>query len=152
MKTSKKVLAVASAGGHWIQLLRLQPAWLDCDVAFLSTDPSVESMIDGPARFYAVTEASRWEKLKLLKSAAQVALVLLRERPDVVITTGAAAGYFAILFGRILKCRTIWIDSIANAEEISLSGKKAAKYAHVFLTQWPDLKRSDRPDYWGSVL
>jgi UDP-N-acetylglucosamine:LPS N-acetylglucosamine transferase len=145
-------LAVASAGGHWIQLLRLQPAWLDCDVAFLSTDPSVESMIDGPARFYAATEASRWEKLKLLKSAAQVALVLLRERPDVVITTGAAAGYFAILFGRLLGSRTIWIDSIANAEEISLSGKKAAKFAHVFLTQWPDLKRSDRPDYWGSVL
>lgn len=109
-------------------------------------------MLEGSARFYVVTEANRWEKLKLVKSAAQVALVVLRERPDVVVTTGAAAGYFAVMFGRLLGSKTIWIDSIANADEVSLSGKKAAKFAHVFLTQWPDLERDGRPDYWGSVL
>lgn len=149
-------MAAASAGGHWIQLLRLQPAWEGCEVIFLSTEPSLQSDVvvqsSTEARFYAVTEASRWNKLKLIKSAIQVAFVIVRERPDVVITTGAAVGYFAILFGKIFGSRTVWVDSIANAEELSLSGQKAARFADVFLTQWPELESPEGPHYWGSVL
>ena len=82
----------------------------------------------------------------------QVALVVFRERPDVVVTTGAAVGYFAIVFGRLAGSRTIWIDSIANADEMSLSGQKASRFAQVVLTQWPELEKPDGPKYWGSVL
>ena len=49
-----------------------------------------------PARFYTVADANRWEKVKLARSAVKIAWVLLRERPDVVISTGAAPGYLAI--------------------------------------------------------
>ena len=42
--------------------------------------------------------------------------LLLRHRPDVIVTTGAAPGYFALRFGKLLGARTIWIDSMANAE------------------------------------
>ena len=46
----------------------------------------------------------------------------MRLRPDVVITTGAAPGYFAVRIGKLLGARVVWVDSIANAEELSLSG------------------------------
>ena len=65
--------------------------------------------------------------------------VLLRVRPDVVISTGAAPGYFALRFGGLLGARTLWLDSIANAEELSLSGTKASRFADLTLTQWPEL-------------
>lgn len=146
------VLAAASAGGHWTQLLRLRPAWEGCDVAYVTTDPSLADAVISGSRFYSVAEASRWEKAKLVKSAIQVAGILIRERPDVIITTGAAVGYFAILFGRLLGCRTLWIDSIANAEEVSLSGQKAGRIADLFLTQWPELEKDGGPTFKGSVL
>ena len=152
MKPKIKVLAAASAGGHWTQLLRLRPAWEGCDVAYVTTDPSLADAVVSGSRFYSVAEASRWEKVKLVKSAVQVAGILLRERPDVIVTTGAAVGYFAILFGRLIGSRTMWIDSIANAEEVSLSGQKAGKIANCFLTQWPELAKDDGPTFKGSVL
>ena len=42
-------------------------------------------------------------------------------------------------FGSLLGIRTLWLDSIANADELSLSGVKASKFATLALTQWPEL-------------
>jgi hypothetical protein len=78
--------------------------------------------------------------------------VMLRVRPDAVITTGAAPGYFAIRLGRLFGARTVWIDSIANAEEMSLSGQKVRHHADLWLTQWEHLATPDGPQYLGSVL
>ena len=138
MRERKRVLAVASSGGHWVQLRRLRPAFEGCDLAYLTTDPGHRDEV-APARFYTARDASRWNKLGLLLSAAKIFWVVLRERPDVIISTGAAPGYFAIRFGKLLGARTMWIDSIANVEELSLSGRMASKHAGVCLTQWPHL-------------
>ena len=92
-----------------------------------------------PDRFVLVPDASRWNKLRLVWCALRVALALVRVRPDVVISTGAAPGYFAILLARFVGARGVWIDSIANAEELSMSGAKASRIATLTLTQWPDL-------------
>ena len=147
----KKVLAIASRGGHWIQLLRLRPAFSDCDVMVVTTDPAYKTMVDG-AKFCVVTEATRFQKLKILKMAAQMFWVIIRFRPNVVVTTGAAPGYIAIRLGKWFGAKTLWIDSIANAEELSLSGRLASKYADTTLTQWEHLSGSDGIDYHGAVI
>jgi hypothetical protein len=46
----------------------------------------------------------------------------------------------------------MWLDSIANAEELSLSGRKVGKHADRWLTQWPHLVEEDGPEFHGSVL
>jgi hypothetical protein len=69
-----------------------------------------------------------------------------------VITTGAAPGYFAIRIGNLFGARTIWVDSIANGEELSLSGQKAGPHAALWLTQWAHLAKAEGPHYRGSVL
>lgn len=160
MARPKRVLAVASGGGHWVQLRRLTPAWAGCDVTYATTDPAFRAEVEadagaaGEARpgFYTVVEANRWQKLRLLHSLLQLTWILLRVRPHAVITTGAAPGYFAVRLGKLLGARTAWIDSIANAEELSLSGRKAARHADLWLTQWEDLARAQGPHYRGSVL
>jgi UDP-N-acetylglucosamine:LPS N-acetylglucosamine transferase len=77
---------------------------------------------------------------------------VLRARPDVIISTGAAPGILGIFFGRLIGAQTIWIDSIANAEELSLSGRIALRVAHKALTQWPHLAKAEGPEYHGSIL
>ncbi len=147
----KRILAVASGGGHWVQLLRLRPAFAGHDVAFVTVDACYRTEV-APHRFHTVTDATRWNKLKLLRMAVELLVVLLRERPDVVISTGAAPGYVALRLGRMLGARTVWIDSIANVEQLSLSGQRIGRHADLWLTQWPHLARPEGPSYLGAVL
>lgn len=146
----KRILAVASGGGHWVQLLRLRPAFEGHDLSFLTTNPGYMTEVNQPV--YIVTDANMWEKLKLIKMFFEVAWVLLKFRPDIVITTGAAPGYAAIMFGRLFGKKTIWLDSIANSEELSSSGLHARRWANVWLTQWEHLSSPEGPHFWGAVL
>ncbi|MFK7751193.1 MAG: UDP-N-acetylglucosamine--LPS N-acetylglucosamine transferase [Sedimentitalea sp.] len=160
MTQNVRVMATASAGGHWVQLMRLRPAWSGCDVTYVTTDPGLETPLrtesrktdDHIAGFYTVTEANRWNKLRLVRQLFQLLRIIYRTRPDVVITTGAAPGYFALRLGRLFGARTVWIDSIANAEELSLSGKQARAHADLWLTQWGHLSDPNGPKHLGSVI
>ncbi len=150
-----RVLAVASGGGHWIQLRRLRPAWKGMQVTYMTTAPgyAAEVAADGDgAGFIVVPDANRWQKLRLLRQLLAIAWAVLRLRPHAVVTTGAAPGYFALRFARLLGARTVWVDSMANAEELSLSGRKAGPHAELFLTQWPHLARPEGPHHAGAVL
>lgn len=145
-----RVLAVASGGGHWVQLLRLRPALEGAQVTWLTTEAEYAREVEGP--LYVVRDANLWNKTALPLMFLQVAWRMVLLRPDVVITTGAAPGFAAVVFGRLLGARTIWVDSIANSETLSTSGIKVGRWAHVWLTQWEHLARPDGPHYWGAVL
>ncbi|MCP4249426.1 MAG: UDP-N-acetylglucosamine--LPS N-acetylglucosamine transferase [bacterium] len=149
--TRRKILAVSSGGGHWTELLRLLPAFEGNETVFVIVHASYRELVPG-CRCHIVNDATRWSKLGLLVLALRIILVLLRERPDVVVSTGAAPGYFAVRFGKTLGARTIWLDSIANAEQLSLSGQRIGPYADLWLTQWPQLARAGGPQYAGAVL
>lgn len=146
----KKVLAVASGGGHWVQLLRLRPAYLHHEVTFMTTNAAYAKDVDAP--LVTVTDANIWDKLGLLRMFSEVFMHLLRIRPDIVITTGAAPGFAAVVLSRLFGAKTIWVDSIANSEELSNSGKQAGRFAHVWLTQWEHLAKPQGPQFWGGVL
>lgn len=159
-----RVMAIASAGGHLVQLRRLRRSFAGCAVTWVTTDPAFEADIRADAArdgdpapgFRAVPEGSRWNKIALLRQMFAVAVSVFTLRPHAIITTGAAPGYFAIRCGRLIGARTIWIDSIANAEKLSLSGREAGRHAHLFLTQWPHLAQDDPdakgPRFFGSVI
>lgn len=151
MAGRRKVLAVASSGGHWVQLLRVMSAFDGQEVVFLTVSESYRDEVPDQ-RVHIVNDASRWNRLGTVTQAFRVLFVLLRERPDIVISTGASVGFFAIAFGRLLGARTIWLDSIANADVMSLSGRIAKHFAQLWLTQWPELAGDGGPEYAGRVF
>jgi UDP-N-acetylglucosamine:LPS N-acetylglucosamine transferase len=148
---NEKVLAVSSSGGHWVQLRRVVPAFEGSEVVYVTVIDSYRSQVP-KNKFYTVHDATRWNKFGLLVLALNLAWIIVKERPGVVISTGAAPGYFAIVLGRFLGARTIWIDSMANIEDLSMSGARVGRYADLWLTQWPHLARSEGPHYGGGVL
>lgn len=158
--TRRRIVAVASGGGHWIQLLRLSPAWAGLDCAYVTTNAGLQSDLpsenEAGCRFYFVPDANRSRKLQLLRQMVAVAWIVVRERPTVVITTGASVGFFALVTAKWVGSRTVWLDSVANADELSLSGQRAGRFADLWLTQWPELARERTgeagPSYHGSVL
>jgi hypothetical protein len=147
-----RILALSSGGGHWVQLLRLRPAFANCDVVFATSKAGYRGDVGPGAQFRLIPDANRWNKLGLLRVLLAIVRLICCERPDVVISTGAAPGYFAIRVGNLFGARTIWVDSIANSEELSLSGLKAGPHAALWLTQWAHLASPDGPHYRGSVL
>lgn len=146
-----RVLAVASGGGHWVQLLRLRPAWEGCEVAYATVHPDSAAQVPG-ARFFSFRDASRKNKAGFAVVALQLFRAVTSFRPDVIVTTGSAPALLAIIFGRMIGARTLWVDSIANSEVMSSSGLRARKLAHQCLTQWPGLAADPVPEYWGAVL
>ncbi len=147
----RRVLAVASGGGHWVQLQRLRPAFADADVTWVTVSDDYRSDV-APAPLMTVPDATRWNRFGLLRLALRIAWIVLKVRPDVVVTTGAAPGFFACVIGRLLGCRTAWIDSMANVRELSMSGRAAGRWSDLWLTQWKRLSNDQGPQYRGAVL
>ena len=146
-----RILAVSSGGGHWVQLLRLMAAFTDYDIAYVTVNDAYRTQVSGH-RFYALNDATRWNKIGLITMAARLTAIVARERPHVVISTGAAPGYVALRLGHLIGARTIWLDSMANVERLSLSGEKIKGHADLWLTQWDHLATPGGPRYAGSVL
>lgn len=139
MNTKKKVMAVASIGGHWIQLLRVAKSLESkgFDMIYLSTHPKCATMV-GDNKFYQISDFSRWNFYKLFPAFFDDLKIILKESPDVIISTGAAPGLICLFVGKLLGKRTIWIDSIANVQHLSFSGRIASKFVSRIYTQWKD--------------
>ncbi|WP_289042492.1 UDP-N-acetylglucosamine--LPS N-acetylglucosamine transferase [uncultured Aliiroseovarius sp.] len=146
-----RILAVASAGGHWHQLGQICAGFDPADVTYVTTMDGLPQK-SGFARYALVQDCNKNAPVKALICTVQMAGVLMRTRPDVVITTGALPGVIAVVLGWMIRRRTIWVDSIANAEQASSSGKLAKRFATVWLSQWEDVARAEGGRYEGSLL
>lgn len=156
MSAKKKVLAIASPGGHWIQLNKIcNPLEAEFDVVYV-TPAAQYSSASSNRKIVSIVDAAADSKHKLIPLALQLLWIFIKERPTAIISTGAAPGAIAILLAKFLPIKTIWVDSIANVSVLSRSGRMVKKHADLIMTQWQPLseKNSDGKDviYKGSIL
>lgn len=144
------ILAIASGGGHFVQLRKILSQFESSEVIYYSTID--KPVFDKKNNYEKIPDCNLKSMLSLLHCFIILLYKILKLRPTVIITTGAAPGFLALLIGKLVGSNTIWIDSIANAEELSLAGSKAKWVADHWLTQWPELARPDGPKYLGSIL
>lgn len=148
---AKRIIAIASGGGHWQQLMLLRPAFAHHDVLYLTTLPGLPEQYNATPSAI-VPECSRTSKLSIAKTSLALMGRVAKKRPHVVISTGALPGVLALAIGRIFGATTIWVDSVANSEEMSLSGRLAGRFAHLWLTQWEEVAEAQSAEFWGRVL
>ncbi|MBQ8452296.1 MAG: oligosaccharide biosynthesis protein Alg14 [Prevotella sp.] len=139
----RKIFAAASIGGHWKQLLRItKPLEEQFEVVYASTHPKCSSMCGG-GKFYLLNDFNRKDAWRIVPGFFRLLHILWKEKPDAVLTTGAAPGLVCIMAGWMLRKKTIWVDSTANAVHLSASGRIASRFASRVYTQWPDLAQKD---------
>lgn len=144
-------MAVASIGGHWVQLLRIaRPMEEHYDMVYVSTHPKCATMVEGQ-KFYQTADFNRSNAWKLIPSFFKAVKTVWREKPDAIITTGAAPGLICMFAGWLLRRKTIWIDSIANVNHLSLSGRIAALFVSRVYTQCQHLA-TDKIHYAGDIF
>ncbi|MFW5835879.1 MAG: UDP-N-acetylglucosamine--LPS N-acetylglucosamine transferase [bacterium] len=131
--------------------MRLRPALAGYDVVYATVEESNRRDVPD-AEFHTFPDANKTTKIAVVRLAIAMRRLVRSVRPSVVITTGAAPGYFALRYGDRIGARTIWVDSIANAHQLSLSGRLVRDIADIWLTQWSDLEQQNGPYYVGSVL
>jgi len=152
-RNDMKICLVASAGGHMSQLLKLTDSWQGYEACCVTTTDFVQGKLQKYGKAYTVGECNRQSTIRVFKVLVRCICVILRERPDVVISTGAAAGCIMCFLGKLLGAKVIWIDSITNVERISLSGRMIRHIADLFLVQWPELaEQYSNVEYVGTVI
>lgn len=145
-------MVTCSSGGHWVQMRRILPAFEGMDIFYVSVEPMADPDL-GAVRYYQIANVTRKNPAAMIGILRDLARIIRAERPDVVVTTGAAPGLLGLAVAKLLtRSRTIWIDSIANTEKLSMSGRMARLVADAWLVQWEHLSRPGGPQYWGAVL
>jgi UDP-N-acetylglucosamine:LPS N-acetylglucosamine transferase len=148
-----RICLAASSGGHLSQLFKLAKSWQDHEIFFVVTAQTVAEQLQKYGNVYVVGESNRQHPLKVFIVLIRCLIIVLRKRPDVVISTGAAVGCITCFLVKLIGAKVVWIDSITNVEQISLSGRMVRYIADLFLVQWPHLAdHYKNVEYVGSVI
>lgn len=154
--TPIKICAGASAGGHMNQLLKLleyTDSWPQQPYLYLTTVDVLASKLAERGAVYVIGECNRYHPVLAIKTFIRCIRIAHKERPDVVITTGAMPMMLFCLVAKKFGARIVWVDSIANVEKYSMSGRFIRTFADLFLTQWAELAENDeKAEYVGALV
>lgn len=139
-----RLCLAASGGGHVRQLLDLESIWSKHDYFFVTEDTALGATLAERHRTHfvphvAVGQARLGAPWRMVRAGVsnffRSAAIIARERPDVVISTGAGAVFFAVAWARLRGARTVVIDSFARFDRPSLFARIAAPIAHDVVVQ-----------------
>jgi len=144
----KKILLVASHGGHLSELRALKKAWEGCDVRWASYPSPNSKEID-----YSVKHIGM-NPFKMLTSFFVFFKIIYTFRPDYVISTGSEIAIPAMFWAKLFSSKTLYIECSARVSSASLAGKLLYRWVDTFWVQWPHNTKSfgDKAEYHGGTL
>ena len=152
--TRKKICFTASCGGHMEQLMMLQPLMKEYE-SFIVTEKTKYQMDIHGFRVYQVPQTNRRELLflaKLLANFFKSLRILLREKPDILVSTGAMATVPICILGKKMGKKLIYIESFARVTSPNVTGKILYRYADQFYVQWESmLSVFPKAKYLGAI-
>lgn len=132
------VMLVASNGGHLAQLLTLQSWWQGRDRSWVCIDkPDSRSQLVGERTVWAHYPTTR-NVPNLLRNFGLAWKTLRRERPDVVVSTGAAVAYPFFVVARLMRIPTVYIEVYDRLDSRTMTGRLCRPFSTDFLVQWPE--------------
>ena len=135
---ARKVLLVGSSGGHLAQLMALRPWWSVRDRHWVMfRTPDAESLLAGEPTTWAFHPTTR-NLPNLARNLLLAARVLRRERPDVVVSTGAGVALPFFVLGRLTGVRTVYIEVYDRIETATLTGRLCRPWTDLFCVQWDE--------------
>ena len=141
MKKRKKICFICSGGGHFEQIKQLNEVRDRYDWFYVLTNTKITKELKD--KKYLITFLGRTSKVSYFVNIiiwfVEELFVFVKERPDVIITTGAADTVPMCLIARVFGRKIIFIETFARRTEPSKTGKFLYKYADVFIVQWKEL-------------
>lgn len=153
-KMKKKVCLISSSGGHLEQIKQLKEVYNKYDCFFVvSRTKATEAM---KQKHYIVSDLVRKNRimmfLRMIRMMFEQFGIFLKERPDVILTTGAAVAIPMCVIGKLFHKKVIYIESYARMSTPNKTGLLVYKFADLFIIQWKELKKYyPNAIYGGSI-
>jgi UDP-N-acetylglucosamine:LPS N-acetylglucosamine transferase len=139
--------------GQLLKLLEMSGSWSQAPSFYITTLEGLADRLAERGPVYVIGECNRRNPLSALRVLVRCVRTSIKERPDIVITTGSLPLAIFCFSAKVFGAKIVWIDSIANVERLSMSGRFVRCFADLFLTQWPELaSRYKNVEYRGAIV
>ena len=157
--SKKRVLFIASTGGHLNELLQLSPMFKELDYHLITEKTKSNMYLKDKYKnkvnylIYGTKHHMLTYPFKLLANCFISLYLYLKIHPDYIITTGVHTAGPMCMLGRLFGSRVIFIETFANKETKTLTGKLIYKFANLFVVQWNTmLKLYPKAVCWGWIF
>jgi UDP-N-acetylglucosamine:LPS N-acetylglucosamine transferase len=146
-----KICLAASGGGHLKEITFTEPFYEKYNHFFATfRRPNSLSLAEKEKVYFIVDPGINL--LKLIKNIFQSIKIFLREKPDVIISTGAGVAIPICYIGKLFGSKIIFIESFCRTEKPSLSGRLVYPISDLFIVQWEKLKEYCPKAIYGGPL
>ncbi|MBS4761786.1 UDP-N-acetylglucosamine--LPS N-acetylglucosamine transferase [Carnobacteriaceae bacterium zg-ZUI252] len=136
-----KICLVGSSGGHLTHLTLLRPYWENKDrfwVTFNKPDANAVLKDEKLYHCYYPTNRNIWNLIRNLFLAFKV---LRKEKPSVIISSGAAVAIPFFYVGKLLGIKTVFVEVFDRVDKATLTGKLVYPVSDLFFVQWEEMKK-----------
>lgn len=155
MKSKIKICFVSSSGGHWEELLCLKELAEKYE-SFFVTEQGGQVQDARIKNVYALPQINRHEKnfaIHFIRIFFEANKIIKKEKPDIVISTGALIAFPFCILVKLRGGRVIYIESFARVRNSSVTGKLVYRFSDLFLVQWKAmLKVYPKAKYVGGIF
>ena len=138
-RKNPKICIVSSCGGHLTEVRCLLPVFRQYEHFYVLNNKSIlpEDM-KGKTQFICHAERN----LKVLKNFLEAFIILRREKPTIILSTGAGPVVpFAVVGKWLYGCHIVFVETITRVDKPSLTGRIMYRIADDFFYQWASLAR-----------
>ena len=136
-----KVCLVGSSGGHLTHLYLLKPFWENEERFWVTFDKEdARSILENEKMYKCYFPTNRNVK-NLIKNTVLAFKILKKEKPDVIISTGAAAAVPFFYLGKLFGSKTVYIEVFDRIDQPTLTGKLVYPITDKFIVQWEEMKK-----------
>lgn len=143
-----KVCIPTSSGGHLTHMRMLMPV-LDkaADRFWVTFDKEdANTALEGERVYHCFFPTNRNVR-NTVRNTLLAARVLREERPDLIVSSGAAIAVPFFLVGKLMGAKTVYIEVFDRVDAPTLTGRLVRRFTDLFVVQWPEMTRV----YPGSV-
>ena len=147
-----KICLTCSPGGHLLQILQLEKVYSKYDHFFLTFKELTTEDLEKKEKVYFIKNPKR-SILDTFISFFQSLLIFLKEKPDIIISTGAGVTIPVCYLAKLFMKKIIYIESFSRVKFPSLAGKLGYFVSDLFIVQWkPLLKFYKNAKYGGTIF
>ena len=141
MKKDLKVCLVGSSGGHLTHLYMLKPFWENKNRFWVTFDKEDARSILKEEKMYPCYFPTNRSLKALIKNTKIAWKVLKKEKPDLIISSGAAVAIPFFYLGKLFGAKTIYIEVFDRIDKPTVSGKLVYPVTDKFIVQWEEMKK-----------
>ena len=150
-KACLKVCIACSSGGHLAEAMKAT-AHLDYEKYYVTFWAESLKEFCEKNKVYCITHP-RHNPFRLLKNCIEAFVLLLREKPDLIVSTGADVAVPTCIIGKLMGVRLVYIESGGQVTTPSISGRLGYPFADLFIVQWkPALRNFSKAVYGGPLF